>query len=108
MAVTTPHFALPFSLSNGQAAVVEQDSPDDIANCVEAVLRYTPGWRFADPEFGVSDQTFRRDLDLDEIRGQIARYEPRAAETVDDVSGELREAHTIDDATRVVRVALGS
>ena len=109
--IDTPHLNLPFALTGEHGTsvdVVDQDTPDDIANCVEAILRYTPGQRQMNPGFGVTDQTFRRDPDLDEIRDQISEHEPRAAAAVEDMSDELMQAQTIDEATRVVRVALES
>lgn len=106
--VTTPHFAVPFSLAgpHTSALVVEQDTAEDIAGCVEAVLRYTVGERLALPEFGITDPTFLREPDLDEIGAALEEFEPRAQAAIRDVTDELLAAQTIDEATRVIRVAL--
>ena len=54
-----PHYATPFRIVNGEIAVVEQDSVEDIEQCVEAVLRTILGSRLLDaPDFGVPDETF--------------------------------------------------
>lgn len=74
-----PHFALPFRYEQGRPVVVEQDSVDDVAACVEAVLRTRPGEREESPDFGSPDLAFRqRPLDLDEVVGAVSRWEPRA------------------------------
>jgi phage baseplate assembly protein W len=75
-----PHFALPFRFSSPAAAVTEQDSLDEIANAVYAILVCPVGFRVESPLFGVPDQTFAMPApDLDEIRNAIETWEPRAA-----------------------------
>lgn len=74
-----PHFSLPFRFTNGQAAVNEQDTIDDIADCVEAVLRTPVGSRPEHPLFGIPDQVFQqRPLDVDDIARRVEAWEPRA------------------------------
>lgn len=75
-----PHFALPFRFGrDGHAVVVEQDSTDDIAACVEAVLRTRPGEREELPAFGSPDPTFEQaPVRLDAIAAAVAAWEPRA------------------------------
>lgn len=79
MTVRVPQFDLPFRLDeNGQAAVVEQDSIDDIANCVEAILRTRIGDRSSHPRFGTPDVAFTElPLPLDALVSQIRQWEPR-------------------------------
>jgi len=75
-----PHFALPFRFSTPQAAVTEQDSLDEIAHCVYAILVCPAGFRVESPLFGLPDQTFAMPApDLDEIRAAVETWEPRAA-----------------------------
>lgn len=76
-----PHFALPFRLTpGGSVALTEQDSVDEIADCVAAILSYPLGSRPELPDFGVAEQAFiQGGPDLDEIRAAIDAYEPRAA-----------------------------
>lgn len=78
-----PHFTLPFRLvphgTGLQAAVVEQDSEDDVMSCVEAVVRYDAGQRIEKPSFGKPDPTFDEPkVDENELMGAILRWEPRA------------------------------
>lgn len=77
---TTPvHFALPFRYANGVAVVNEQDSIDDIATCVEAVIRYPKGHRPEQSDFGITDPTFRQaGADLDQLREEVGEWEDRA------------------------------
>lgn len=56
----------------------EQDSLDDVAACVAALLLCPLGWRAERVEYGTNDQTFLLNLQLPEIAAAIARWEPRA------------------------------
>lgn len=70
---------IPLRLENGRLGICEQDSQENVAACVYAILAYERGSRIEDPDFGVEDPTFA-DLPFDEREWleQIARYEPRA------------------------------
>ena len=74
-----PHLDLPFRwASNGHAAVVEQDSVDDVAACVEAVVRTRPGQRDEHPNFGSPELVFSQlPINRDAYAAQIAQWEPR-------------------------------
>jgi len=100
---STPHFALPFRFdATGHAAVVEQDSIEDVAACVEAVLRTRPGERVEHPEFGTPDPTFaQQPLGVDATVERVADWEPRAAMLAVEQRDEL------DEALVRVRVSLG-
>jgi hypothetical protein len=75
-----PHFSLPFRFATPTAAVTEQDSLDEIADCVYAILVCPAGFRVESPLFGLPDPTFAMPApDLDEIRNAIETWEPRAA-----------------------------
>lgn len=79
-----PHFDLPFrfrsSLGVQTPAVVDQDSDDDIANCVLAAVLTRVGWRPEAPTFGTTDLTFQNQpVDLDRLVKEITTNEPRAA-----------------------------
>lgn len=94
-----PHFKLPFVFGE----YVEQDHLDDVAQCVEAILRTEQGDRLALPEFGLVDGTFTEGgVDLEEIKATILEWEPRAEvllerrpelleELVDRIRIEVRE-----------------
>lgn len=78
-----PHFDLPFRFGP-QAAVVEQDSLEEIANCVYAVLVCPLGFRVELPTFGLADPTFSMPApDLDEIRDVVETWEERAGLLLD-------------------------
>jgi phage baseplate assembly protein W len=76
-----PHFAFPFRFTvSNKADVIEQDSPEEVNQCVEIILRYPRGYRVDLPEFGIRDQSFLQNgPDLNEIHSAIARWEPRAS-----------------------------
>ena len=101
---SVPHFALPFRLgANGHAAVVEQDSVEDVAACVEAALSTQPGERDGLPGFGVPEATFEQlPLDLDAITDVLAASEPRARLIAEDAPEAL------DEAIRRVRLIVGT
>lgn len=92
--VEIPHLSLPLRFVPGQskrmsAAVTEQDSMDEIADCVLAILLCPQGFRVELPEFGIPDPAFT-DVDLEQLREQIEEWEPRAdAELSDGHIGEL-------------------
>lgn len=74
-----PHFALPFRFEGGRAVVVQQDSIDDVATCVEVILRYRQGDRVDLPEFGIPDPTFTEGpIDLAAIERAVEKWEERA------------------------------
>jgi hypothetical protein len=75
-----PHFSLPFRFVNPQAATTEQDSLDEVADCVFAILTCPVGFRVESPSFGLPDPTFSMPApDLDEIRSVIEQWDDRAA-----------------------------
>jgi phage baseplate assembly protein W len=85
MPVDIPHFDVPFSIPGSSARVVEQDSEEDVTNCVEVLLRYSIGFRIDVPEFGIPDPTFTEvPLDLKTVRGAIVEWEPRASALVEE------------------------
>jgi phage baseplate assembly protein W len=86
-----PHFALPFRFVTGAGAqtasaavVTEQDSIDEIAACVLAILLCPIGFRVELPTFGIPDQAFATPgVDEDRLRQAIETWEPRAAVLLD-------------------------
>lgn len=76
---TTPHFAYPFRYVNGSAVVNEQDSTDDIADCVFAICATNPGDRIELPDFGITDPTFQQEpIGTAVLQQQIEEWEHRA------------------------------
>lgn len=80
MAIKVPHFAIPLRFTPGLGAVVtEQDSDQEIEDCVETIIRFPTGQRPEEPTFGIPDQTFAfPTVDLTKIQAAIAKWEPRA------------------------------
>jgi phage baseplate assembly protein W len=80
-----PHFSLPFRFATPQVAVSEQDSIDEIADCVLAILLTPAGMRIELPEFGIVDPTFQQmPVDLAAISDAVDAWEPRAATVLSD------------------------
>lgn len=62
----------------GSLATVDQDSDDDIAQCIKALVLTRPGSRPDLPDMGVDDMTFgEQPVDLDQLRQALGRHEPR-------------------------------
>jgi phage baseplate assembly protein W len=81
LAVTTPHLATPFRLVGGRVAVVEQDSIEDITQCVAACLSTPLGSLVDLPELGIPNELFRQitEVDTDVLLAAVEDCEPRAA-----------------------------
>lgn len=79
-----PHFSLPFRFASPNVAVNEQDSLDEISDCVVAILLCPLGFRVELPLFGLPDPTFSTPApDLDDIRDVIETWEERAGVLLD-------------------------
>lgn len=77
--VSIPHFSLPLRLSGGRFAVNDQDSNDEVAECVEAIVRCSRGFRVELPTFGVPDPTFaQQDISPAALEQAVLEWEPRA------------------------------
>lgn len=80
MRVATPHFGIPFRVIEGKVAVVEQDSEQEIEQCVEAILSTRIGSRLDEPEFGIPDGLFELlppNPNVDAVLAAIEEWEPR-------------------------------
>jgi phage baseplate assembly protein W len=102
--VVIPHFDYPFQFNaNGRVQVVEQDSEDDIINCVVALIKTPLGFREDLPDYGVADIIFGDGaLDTEQIHTAISMWEERA-----DVI--LTESNiTVDQLVRYVSVMVNS
>lgn len=95
--VDTPHFSLPFRLaSDGRSvSVEEQDSVEEIRDCVELVLRFPVGSRAELPEFGTPDLTFRQadadGIDVADVEAAVETWEPRVDVLIEDAPDLLDE-----------------
>jgi hypothetical protein len=77
MAVDTPHFNFPFRISPTGVDAVEQDTVEDVANCVIAIMATVIGSRDLAPTFGVPDLVFlNQPIGVHDLL--ISSQEPRA------------------------------
>jgi hypothetical protein len=85
-----PKLRIPLRLENGRLGICEQDSQENVAACVYAILAFERGSRIEDIDFGVEDPTFdTMPIDVDEWLEQISRYEPRANVQTSQEVGDL-------------------
>lgn len=101
MAVTTPQFALPFRIGK-TVAIVEQDSVEEIEQCVETVLSTPVGSLIDAPALGRPDETFKQqgpDVSAESYLEAVDKWEPRAH--------VLGEAAIEELATKVVTIKSG-
>lgn len=88
----TPKLKVPFAPVQGRFPVVEQDSVDEVVQCVFAVLATEIDQRQEEPEFGIEDQTFLQGgADLPALQAAVARWEPRAEMLLDEDWDDLLE-----------------
>ena len=78
-----PHLKFPLQLNGSSFAVVDQDSADDIVQCVEVLVGTTRGQRMELPEYGVADPTFADVIDVQDVINAVAEWEPRATVEAD-------------------------
>lgn len=78
--IRTPHFDYPFRFGyTGHAVETEQNSIEDIQNCVTSILLTNKGDRVELPDFGIDSPIFGvQPLQLDEIYSHITDQEPRS------------------------------
>lgn len=77
---SVPHFDLPFRFVGNTVATAEQDTLEDITNCVEAVLRTPQGARVDAVGFGRPDPTFElQPIPLQPLIQVLLDQEPRAS-----------------------------
>lgn len=75
------HFAIPFDWdATGSAAVLPQDSIEEISQSVRVLLSTPTGTRIEQFDYGIPDPTFSDDSAMvSAITAAVARWEPRAA-----------------------------
>lgn len=100
MDIVTPKLKVPLQIQGKSAAVVEQDSDDEVVQCVIAILRTRIGTRPDDAEMGVPDFAFHQNgADLDVIRATLLKYEPRAKTLSDQEIEDLVATVSLEVAT---------
>lgn len=86
--VANPHLQLPFRFGgiNGGAFVNEQDSSEDILQCIETLIAYPIGSHRNVPGFGIPDLLFKSvnaaALNPDALKNAILQWEERARQDV--------------------------
>lgn len=100
-----PHLDLPFRWERYggdlRAAEVEQNTVDEIAVCVEAILRTPYEWRDERADFGRPDQLFEMNPDDEFLERLLTRQEDRLPLYVGS------EIDPIDIALRRIGVSIG-
>jgi phage baseplate assembly protein W len=79
LAGRVPHLAWPLTIIDGVLATVEQDTIEDVRQCVEVLLRTPAGARPLAPAIGLADPTFTGGFDAPLVTAQLEEWEPRAA-----------------------------
>lgn len=80
-----PHFAFPFRFEDGKVVEVEQDSIDDVASCVHAILSVEVGELISLPGFGVPDLAFIQEgAAPSDVAKMIEQQEPRLDITIEE------------------------
>ncbi|MEH3055488.1 MAG: hypothetical protein PGN13_16040 [Patulibacter minatonensis] len=91
--MTALRLAWPLRLADdGRLATVEQDSPEDVQQCVAAILRHRIGDRFDAPGLGVPDPTFAEHVDIAGMVPVVSRHEPRAPVTAGSTESAIERA----------------
>lgn len=100
--VNDPHWSVPFRFGglNGAAFVNEQDSDEDITDCMKVIIAYPIGVREDLPHFGVPDLLFRQtNISIaSHLWASIVLWEPRADPDVQahiDQNNELTQIITV-------------
>lgn len=98
------HISYPFRWGpTGNAAELEQDTLDEITNCVEVVVRTSVGDLVDQPDMGITDPLFKRIPNVVQLSSQINQWEPRAdiqLDTFFDTVDTLIRYITLQIATR--------
>jgi phage baseplate assembly protein W len=100
-----PHFALPFrfdTLRGGERAVpvTEQDTNEEIGDCVELTLRTEQGQRQTMPSFGRPESlafTSDRQLVQSQVQNTVDEHEPRVRAVVQQADLNMYELNVEEE-----------
>lgn len=99
--VIAPHFRVPFAITDGAAEVVEQDTDEEILQCVEAICRTERGSRIDAPNFGIPEIVFREGgINEDVLHRAITDHEPRANAYISTMMGD-------DALMEIIKITVG-
>lgn len=96
-----PHFEVPLRMSGPSFAVVEQDSPEEVEQCVLAVLETPQGSRIDAPGFGRPDLLFAQlgaDTTAQPYLAAVDEWEPRSEVVGEALIEELTERIVIKES----------
>lgn len=80
-----PHLRIPLSVGrSGGFETFEQDTPDEVTQCVAVLLSTIEGQRIELPTYGIPDPMFRVTMPIHEIESRITEWEPRAATLIEE------------------------
>lgn len=92
---TPQHFSFPLRLGrDGSMKTVEQDTPEDIVQCVEVILATPIGSRLELPAFGIPILEFGQPVPIQALVASIYTWEPRAAALVSAAFSDQDELQT--------------
>lgn len=79
---SAPHFSLPFQFANGvnPALCHDQDTDEEIMDCVRMILMFPVGSREDLPSFGCPELLFRQltnEASLGRLHAAVVNWEPR-------------------------------
>jgi phage baseplate assembly protein W len=77
-----PHLRWPLRGAAHRLQTVEQDTIDDVRQCVRVLLVTPLGARPLAPEIGVEDPTFTAGVDAEVLAAELEEMEDRASVTV--------------------------
>ena len=98
MTFDPPKIKMPFRIEGSSTGLIEQDTPDEIAQCVYTILATEIGTRDEMPDFGISDQAhLKGGADIGEIAQAIEDWERRV-----DVTDFEEEWNDIKQRVRVI------
>lgn len=73
------HLAWPIRFDNGHLATVEQDTIDEVTQCVQLLWQIPSGWFIHDPDLGVENPVFSElPLDIADLAQAAEEFEDRA------------------------------
>ena len=90
--VRIPHLSVPLKLRGERFSAHEQNSDEEVGQCVESILRTPIGSRLSVPQFGIPTLEFSPNEDhIPEIINAITLWEPRAQEIITETGETLVE-----------------
>jgi phage baseplate assembly protein W len=87
-----PHFAFPFQLNGNSFSVVEQDTHQEVQQCVEILLLTPTGSRMVLPDYGTPETIYTQvPTNTAAIIAKLNNWEPRAAVSLDQTLNTINQ-----------------